>query len=456
MHDAIVIGAGQSGLAVSYYLRKYGADFVVLDASDTSGGAWPHYWDALTLFSRAEFSNLPGWPMPHYDGYPPRDHVVEYLSAYEKRYDLPIRRGERVKQVLHDGSAFHLNGYSARNVVMATGIWSAPFVPFIPGSFAGEQVHSAQYRRPKDFAGQRVAVVGGGNSGAQIVADLGLAGVDVQWFTRRPPAFMPEEVDGEQLFRRNREHFVAISRGEDDPGGADFGGDIVLVPEVPPRPIIGPAGRRAHGRVVGRAVGFRRADLGHRLPPRTVARPRSGARPGHARPVRPGLRLIERPRRRHHRRREPLRPRHRLAHRGQGLAHNRGSSYQDLDNRCFTSNSWALVAGNSPPTQTSRLEFGGCRPIVGPRLIVRNVELRIRARSAPTTPTSKPPSAPCSSNRLPATNSWPTPVVRNAELRSPQARAKHRTDAVPARPIAADPAIRTSIIAVLRRIAGPL
>ena len=68
MLDAVVVGAGQSGLAVSYYLRKYGADFVVLDASDTSGGAWPHYWDALTLFSRAEFSNLPGWPMPHYDG----------------------------------------------------------------------------------------------------------------------------------------------------------------------------------------------------------------------------------------------------------------------------------------------------------------------------------------------------------------------------------------------------
>ena len=163
-----------------------------------------------------------------------------------------------------------------------------------------------------------------------------------------------------------------------------------------------------------------------------------------ARPVRLGLRLIERPGRRHHRRREPLRPRHRLAHRGQGLAHNRGSSYQDLDNRCFTSNSWALVAGNSPPTQTSRLEFGGCRPIVGPRLIVRNAELRSRARSAPTTPTSKPPSAPCSSNRLPATNSWPTPVVRNAELRSPQARAKTPHRCCTDRPITADPAFRIS------------
>lgn len=232
MLDALVIGAGQSGLAVSYYLRKYGADFVVLDASESPGGAWPHYWDALTLFSRAEFSNLPGWPMPHYDGYPPRDHVVQYLTDYEQRYDLPIRRGERISRVVHHDCAFTANGVSARNVVMATGIWSAPFVPFMPGSFAGTQVHSARYRRPEDFAGQRVAVVGGGNSGSQIVADLALAGVDVQWFTRRPPQYMPADVDGEQLFRRNRERFVAIARGDGDPGGADFGGDIVQVPEV--------------------------------------------------------------------------------------------------------------------------------------------------------------------------------------------------------------------------------
>ena len=232
MRDAVVVGAGQSGLAVSYYLRKYGADFVVLDGSDAPGGAWPHYWDALTLFSRAEFSNLPGWPMPHYDGYPPRDHVVDYLTRYEQRYDLPIRRGERVAQVRFDGSAFHLNGLTARNVVVATGIWSAPFVPFVPGTFTGRQIHSAHYRRPADFAGQRVAVVGGGNSGAQIVADLGLAGVSAQWFTRRPPAYMPADVDGEQLFRRNRERFVAIARGKEDPGGADFRGEIVQVPEV--------------------------------------------------------------------------------------------------------------------------------------------------------------------------------------------------------------------------------
>lgn len=197
MRDAVVVGGGQSGLAVAYYLRKYGSDFVVLDAADRPGGAWPHYWDALTLFSRAEFSNLPGWPMPPFDGYPPRDHVIDYLTRYEQRYDLPIRRGVRVSHMRYDGSAFHLNGLSARNVVVATGIWSAPFVPFIPGSIPGRQLHSAFYHRPGDFAGQRVA-----------------------------------GVDGEQLFRRNRERFVAIARGDGDPGGADFGGEIVVVPEV--------------------------------------------------------------------------------------------------------------------------------------------------------------------------------------------------------------------------------
>lgn len=232
--DAVVIGGGQSGLAVSYYLRKYDVNFTVLDAAEAPGGAWPNYWDALTLFSRAEFSNLPGWPMPAFDGYPPRDHVVDYLARYEARYDLPVRRGQRVERVLVDDTGFTIRPQNlhARNVVVATGIWSAPFVPFVPGAFAGRQLHSAEYTNPDDFAGQRVAVVGGGNSGAQIVADLALAGVETQWLTRSAPDFMPDDVDGATLFRRNRERFYAIAKGEPDPGGADFGGDIVVVPEV--------------------------------------------------------------------------------------------------------------------------------------------------------------------------------------------------------------------------------
>lgn len=248
-YEAVIIGGGQSGLATAYYLRKYGVRFVVLDANEQPGGAWPHYWDSLTLFSRAEFSNLPGWPMPDADGFPPRDHVVEYLTRYEARYALPVRHGERVERVKpvvrgsRPGEPAGLRilpqDITARHVVVATGVWSAPFIPYVPGRFPGTQLHAAQYRRPEDLAEQRVAVIGAGNSGAQITADLALASrsdpdlsIDARWYTRSAPAFMPDGIDGSDLFRRNRQRFLAIARGEEDPGGADFGGDIVAVPAV--------------------------------------------------------------------------------------------------------------------------------------------------------------------------------------------------------------------------------
>ena len=83
MLDCIVIGAGQAGLAVGYYLRKKGLDFVLLDAESGPGAAWRHTWPSLTLFSNAASSNLPGWPMPHYEGFPPASHVIDYFARYE-------------------------------------------------------------------------------------------------------------------------------------------------------------------------------------------------------------------------------------------------------------------------------------------------------------------------------------------------------------------------------------
>lgn len=96
----VVVGAGQSGLATGFYLRRYGlepgVDFVILDAADRPGGAWRHMWEGLRLFSPASASALPGWPMPPWDdaakGYPPARHVVDYLTRYEERYDLKVRR----------------------------------------------------------------------------------------------------------------------------------------------------------------------------------------------------------------------------------------------------------------------------------------------------------------------------------------------------------------------------
>jgi putative flavoprotein involved in K+ transport len=101
VHDVIVIGGGQAGLSLGYYLRRAKLDYVILDAEDGPGGAWRHGWDSLRLFSPAGYSSLPGWlmPPPAHAGYPTRDDVLDYLTRYETRYELPIRRPVRVRQV---------------------------------------------------------------------------------------------------------------------------------------------------------------------------------------------------------------------------------------------------------------------------------------------------------------------------------------------------------------------
>ncbi|MFE9738123.1 FAD-dependent oxidoreductase [Streptomyces sp. NPDC006477] len=181
--DVVVIGGGQSGLAAGYHLRRLGLDFVILDAGPSPGGAWPRTWDSLRLFSPAAYSSLPGRLMPPQAGetYPGAAHVVAYLSAYEERYDLPVHRPVRVSGVHRDGALLRVETdagpWLARAVISATGTWSRPFVPAVPGrdEFAGTQLHTVGYENPAAFAGKRVTVVGGGNSGAQIAADLATA-----------------------------------------------------------------------------------------------------------------------------------------------------------------------------------------------------------------------------------------------------------------------------------------
>lgn len=96
--DVVVVGGGHTALAAAYYLRRAAlppeTGYVVLDAGDAPGGAWRQVWPSLTLFSPPEFSSLPGWPMPptREPGFPPAEHVVDYLARYEQRYDLPVHR----------------------------------------------------------------------------------------------------------------------------------------------------------------------------------------------------------------------------------------------------------------------------------------------------------------------------------------------------------------------------
>ncbi|MEV0649608.1 ArsO family NAD(P)H-dependent flavin-containing monooxygenase [Phytomonospora sp. NPDC050363] len=233
-HDVVVIGGGQAGLAAGYYLRRAKADYVILDAGTAPGGAWRHYWDSLHLFSPAEFSTLPGWWMPQQEGhpFPTRDHVVDYLAAYEKRYELPIRRPVTVHSVHRDGEhslvRTDTGDHRARTVISATGTWRSPHTPDVPGRdlFRGRRLHTADYRNPDDFTGQHVVIVGGGNSAAQILAEISTVATTT-WTTLRPPRFLPDHIDGRDLFH-------VATHAAANPGAPGVGdlGDIVMVPSV--------------------------------------------------------------------------------------------------------------------------------------------------------------------------------------------------------------------------------
>lgn len=234
-----VIGGGQAGLAAGYHLRRLGLDFVILDAQAEPGGAWQHAWDSLHLFSPAAYSSLPGRPMPLQMGepYPDARHVVGYLTEYERRYDLPVHRPVRATGVHRDGRYLRVGtevgSWRAGAVISATGTWWRPFLPAVPGrsDFRGRQLHTVEYRSPRNFAGQRVIVVGGGNSGAQIAADLAYD-TELTWVTQRPPRFLPDDIDGRALFDVATARRRALDEGRTDTQGVASLGDIVAVAPV--------------------------------------------------------------------------------------------------------------------------------------------------------------------------------------------------------------------------------
>ncbi len=238
-HDVVVIGGGQAGLAVGYFLRRSGLSYVILDSERRPGGAWQHAWDSLHLFSPAAWSSLPGWPMPAVrNANPSRDEVIDYLEQYERRYQLPVVRPASASGVTRSGRGYVVHTddglqWKARAVMSATGTWSQPFIPSLPGLdlFKGEQLHSARYVAPQPFEGKRVAVVGGGNSGAQILAEVSTVAA-TRWLTLNPPAFLPDDVDGRVLFERATERWRAQQQGREPVVPAGGFGDIVMVPSV--------------------------------------------------------------------------------------------------------------------------------------------------------------------------------------------------------------------------------
>ena len=210
-----MIGAGQAGLSVAYYLRRLGLDpnndFVLLDRGPGTGGAWQFRWEALRIGSAHHINDLPGMAELGVSfetadrNVPAKEVVADFYRRYEENYGLQVVRPASVTSVRNNGANLLVtfaDGEDVQDVttdivVNATGTWGAPFIPWYPGrdDFQGRQVHTNDYVDAREFAGQNVVVVGGGTSAVGFLLELEEAAAELTWVSRRNVDFL----DGTEL-----------------------------------------------------------------------------------------------------------------------------------------------------------------------------------------------------------------------------------------------------------------
>lgn len=177
--DTVVVGGGQAGLAMGYFLKRLNRNFVILDAGARLGDAWRNRWDSLRLFTPAAFNALPGLPFPAPAAtYPTKDEMADYLEHYAATFTLPVRLGQHVDSLAREHDRYRLqvgeDRYEADHVVVASGPYHTPFIPTFAAQLhtSVRQLHARDYRNPAQLAEGDVLVVGAGNSGAEIAMDL--------------------------------------------------------------------------------------------------------------------------------------------------------------------------------------------------------------------------------------------------------------------------------------------
>jgi putative flavoprotein involved in K+ transport len=196
----VVIGGGQAGLTVGYYLRKRGIPFVILDAHPRVGDAWRRRWDSLRLFTPSRYAGLPGLSFPgRGDAFLTKDQVADYLQNYAERFRLPVKNGVKVDSLSKEGQRFVTTAgdlrFESENVVVAMANYQVPRVP----EFAHDldpsivQWHSHDYRNPAQLKDGGVLVVGVGNSGADI--GLEVAQTHPTWMSGKETGHIPFRIE---------------------------------------------------------------------------------------------------------------------------------------------------------------------------------------------------------------------------------------------------------------------
>lgn len=203
MNHTVIIGAGQAGLAAGYHLGRHGLPFTILEADHRAGGSWNHRWDSMRLFTPSTTVGLPGLPFPRDEAFAPSTRMAAYLAGYAEHFGMDVRTGVRVDGLFREGGRLVVTAgpesFEADDVIIATGSERVPRVPTFAGELSAtiRRLHSADYRDPSQLLPGPVAVVGAGNSGADIALELA-ADHDVV-LAGRHPGHLPLRIESRAM-----------------------------------------------------------------------------------------------------------------------------------------------------------------------------------------------------------------------------------------------------------------
>ncbi len=208
MKDFVIIGAAQAGLSMAYFLKQKQKDFLIIDREEDVGASWLNRWDSLKLFTPTEFNHLIGMPFPAPKGhYPDKYEVTNYFKQYAETFQFPIQLNTLAEHIEKKNDHFIIKtsqqDITCKQVIIATGPFHIPYTPTFHKNLSDTiyQVHSNYYKTPDQLQKGPTLVVGGGDSGFQILDEISKNTSETTYFSGSTDIrTLPQEILGKTLW----------------------------------------------------------------------------------------------------------------------------------------------------------------------------------------------------------------------------------------------------------------
>lgn len=200
----LIIGAGPAGLATAGRLRHLNISFEIFEKSDKIAFTWHNHYDRLCLHTVRQLSGLPHMDIPEdYPLYVPREDLIHYYEEYARRFEINPHFNEEVIKVKKEEGQWFTEAKSGKeyisdHVIIATGVNRVPYWPSWDGQekFKGSITHSRTYKNTEPYRGQKVLIIGMGNTGAELALDMAENNIEVFISVRSPINVVPRDING--------------------------------------------------------------------------------------------------------------------------------------------------------------------------------------------------------------------------------------------------------------------